>query len=261
MNFYDQANQRIVVVEAKATADFWDSHWQAGDFVGQVKAGKNNLLVKKASSRFLPKGARVLEGGCGLGQNVFGLEAWGYDAFGIDFAQKTIAKINQHFSGLKIKAGDVRSLDFPDDFFDGYWSLGVIEHFTDHSLILVEAKRVLKKNGYLFLTFPWLNPLRKWKAKRGDYANYEAQGEKNFYEFIFSEKNIIKELESLGFSLKMKKPFDAIKGLKDEISFGHSFWQKVYQSRNFAARCFRLFFSLLFARITGHAILLVFQKI
>lgn len=261
MNFYDQENQRIVVIGEKATADFWDSHWQTNDFIGQVKAGKNNLLVKKTTGRFLRKGSRILEGGCGLGQNVYGLNFWGYDAFGIDFAEKTIARIKQYFPDLKVMAGDVRSLDFPDNFFDGYWSLGVIEHFSDHRQILAEAKRVLKKGGYLFLTFPWLNPLRKWKAKKGDYKKYEGRKERDFYEFIFSEKNIVKELESSGFSLKMKKPFDAVKGLKDEISFGHNFWQKIYRSRDFVVRCFRLFLSLLFARLTGHAILLVFQKL
>ena len=42
-----------------------------------------------------------------------------------------LKKIKLHWPQLDVSYGDVRALEFEDDSFDGYWSLGVIEHFPD----------------------------------------------------------------------------------------------------------------------------------
>jgi len=50
---------------------------------------------------------------------------------------------------------DVRKLNFPDHYFDGYWSLGVIEHFyKGYDEIIHKIYRVLHPGGFLFLTVP-----------------------------------------------------------------------------------------------------------
>ena len=68
---------------------------------------------------------------------------------------------------------DVRNLNFDDGFFDGYWSLGVIEHFYEgYERIIKEVNRVIKRNGFVFLTFPSLSFLRKFKSKWGLYVDY-----------------------------------------------------------------------------------------
>ena len=64
------------------------------------------------------KEGKNLEGGCGLGGNVYCLHYYGYSAFGVDFAEKTVEKISKYFPELKIIKGDVRSLEFDDEFFD-----------------------------------------------------------------------------------------------------------------------------------------------
>ena len=47
---------------------------------------------------------------------------------------------------------------------DAYWSLGVIEHFFNgYKEIAEEANRILKNKGFIFLTFPSMNILRKQK--------------------------------------------------------------------------------------------------
>lgn len=156
----------------------------------------------------------------------------------------------------------MRKLDFADCFFDGYWSLGVIEHFFDgYDEILKEAKRVIKPNGYLFLTFPYMSLLRRLKAKSGLYKIFDyAYPINNFYEFIQSQTMVKKTVEEHGFRFVSKYPFDFIKGFKDEVSFLRPVLQKIYNSQNIAAKGIRFLSSVLFSWFSGHAILLIFQK-
>ncbi|MBU2540173.1 class I SAM-dependent methyltransferase [Patescibacteria group bacterium] len=261
MKFYDKDNKRLIVIEEKATNKFWDRHWEAKNFKKEIEKGKNSWFVKKNTNKFLKHGARVLEGGCGRGQIVYGLKHWGYDAYGVDFAEETVKKINENLPDLKVSFQDVRSLDFPDNFFDGYWSLGVIEHFTGgYEKIIEEAKRVIKTNGYLFLTFPHMFFLRRLKAKLGIYKKLDNDINNNFYCFILNEKEVAKNVEKHGFKLIFKKPFDATKGLKDEIFLLKPILQKVYDSHNLLAKGIKFLNSFFLSKIAGHSILLVLKK-
>lgn len=263
MKFYDSENKRIIVFEKSATPEFWNEHWQTDNFFKEVTSGKNNRLVKKFTNKFLPHGAKILEGGCGVGQNVFGLNFWGYNAYGVDFAKKTIKKIKENFPELKTSVQDVRKLDFEDNFFDGYWSLGIIEHFIEgYDEILKEAKRAIKPGGYLFLTFPYMSPLRKLKVKLGNYENFKSNLKTDkFYQFILDAEKVKTNVEKYGFKLVLKHPFDATKGLKDEVSLLRLLLQKIYDSRKTLAQGIRFLILILFSKITAHNILLVFRKL
>jgi len=263
MKFYDKANQRLILFKQKPNSRYWDKHWQTIDLIGKVKAGKTNRFIKNFTAKFLKPGTRILEGGCGIGQNVYGLESWGYEAYGVDFAKETIKRTKKEFPELKIFVQDVRKLNFPDNFFDGYWSLGVIEHFWEgYDEILKEAKRVIKPGGYLFLTFPYMSPLRKFKAKLGFYPIFKKEkvNVDKFYQFILNAEKVKKDVEKYSFKLCLQYPFDATKGLKDEVSFLNSILKRIYVSQNIFAKGVRFLISILFSKITSHMILLVFQK-
>jgi len=263
MKFYDKENQRLILFKHKADSHYWDYHWQSTDLIGKVKAVKNNRFVKKFTTKFLKPGTRILEGGCGIGQNVYGLKSWGYEAYGVDFAKETVERTKREFPELKISVQDVRKLNFPDNFFEGYWSLGVIEHFWEgYDEILKEAKRVIKPGGYLFLTFPYMSPLRKLKAKLGLYPVFKRDKVDlgNFYQFILDIDKVKKNVEKYGFKFCLRYPFDATKGMKDEILFLSPILKRGYNSQNIFAKGIRFSISILFSKITSHVILLVFQK-
>jgi SAM-dependent methyltransferase len=262
MKFYDKKNKRILVFEESATSYFWDRHWRTNNLIEDIKKGKNNKFLKKFTNKFLKPSAKILEGGCGIGQNVYGLNYWGYEAYGVDFAKETVEGVKKEFPELKLFVQDVRKLDFPDNFFDGYWSLGVIEHFFNgYDEIIKEAKRVLKPGGYLFLAFPYMSPLRKLKARIGCYKRFDKKFSKNnFYQFILPPDKVISKVKKVGFKLLLKHPYDAAKGLKDEIYLCRIVFQRIYQSENIFSKGIRFLTSFFFSRVAGHMILLVFQK-
>ena len=59
----------------------------------------------------------------------------------------------------KLSIGDVRSLHYPDDTFDGVIAVEVLEHIPDPEVGLLEAMRVLKPGGYLITALPVQLPL------------------------------------------------------------------------------------------------------
>lgn len=262
MLFHDRKNNRLVIFKEEANREYWDKHWKVDNLIEKVREGKKNNMLRKFTSKFLKRGSRVLEGGCGIGQNVYGLKHWGYKAYGVDFAKETVKKVKSEFPELNLSIQDVRNLGFPSNFFDGYWSLGVIEHFWDgYEEILKEAERVIKPRGYLFLSFPYMSPLRALKAKLGLYRILEEKvGKSNFYQFILDKDRVRKDVEEKRFKFLLEHPFDATKGVKDEILILRPILRRIYNSRRVTAKVIRFLISLIFSRVAGHCILQVFQK-
>ena len=72
--------------------------------------------------------------------------------------------MNKIDPNLNIKFSDVKHLFLEDNSVAGYWSLGVIEHFWDgYSEISNEMLRVIKPEGFLFITHPYISSLRRLK--------------------------------------------------------------------------------------------------
>jgi len=260
MKLYDAKNKQLLIFEARATSEYWDKHWELDNFADQVKRGSR--LVKRFTHKFLAPGARILEGGCGIGQNVYGLKNLGYDVYGVDSAPETVARVKKAFTELQISVQDVRKLDFPNGFFDGYWSLGVIEHFWNgYGSVINEAKRVLVPGGYFFVTFPYMSPLRKTKAAFHVYKELpDDKKSEGFYEFILDWQEVRRVVESNEFVLRKKYAFSATKGIKDEISFTKPILQRIFDSRTVAARGIQFVLSEVFSGAAGHSTLLIFQK-
>ena len=262
--YYDPTNDRLVFEGQPATKDFWDHQWQTKKFREIVLAGFSDRFVVPLTKKFLlpEQATRILEGGCGRGQRVYALAKSGYDAYGIDYAKKTVELINKHFPELKVTVGDVRKIPFPDQYFDGYWSIGVIEHFFDgYGDILSEMKRVIKKGGYLFLIFPYISPLRQLKIRLGRYPLLpQTFQEQHLYQFAFNDRQVAEKVASSGFKLRYRLPYEGFKGLKDEVALLRPMLQKIYDRPTGINRIITYALSKLFAPLASHTILLVFEK-
>jgi SAM-dependent methyltransferase len=213
--------RRLVYLDKKATPEFWDHRWHNEGKPGPVNPRDEVITV---TQKYLPIGSRVLEGGCGRANKVKAMATVGYRATGVDFAEASVEEARSNYPDLDIRRGDVRALEFPDDHFDGYWSIGVIEHFWEgYGPILAEAARVLRPGGILFLTAPWLSPYRTRKAANGGYPAVEFHSESDsFYQFALGRAEVAAQLAQHGFELlswqgmasevSMKEDMAALKG-------------------------------------------------
>ena len=259
--FYDSMNKRMLYIGKAANPQYWDQHWTGEGLKEQVTRGSG--FVIRITKKYVPRGARILEGGCGIGDKVYSLYKEGYDVFGVDYAEETVMRVKQLFPELKIQVADVRELPFENDFFDAYWSLGVIEHFYEgYDLIAKEMHRVLRRGGKLLLTCPVISPLRIYKAKRMLYQEFiESENMiRNFYQFALNSDKVIKDFESIGFKLLEIKPSDGIKGLKDEVMVVKPLLQKVYEGNSLLLKVIRKILDIVLVNWCHHMKLFVFEK-
>lgn len=265
IRYLDKRNRRLVYIGKKATSDFWDHHWDVKNFRESVVRGKNDILLLKTISTYLPdKKGKILEGGCGIGQKLYCMFIHGYKAIGVDYAKKTIKRVKEAFPEFDVRLGDVRNLPFSDNTFVGYWSVGVIEHFWEgYDIILKEMRRVLIPGGYLFLSFPYMSPLRRWKAKIGLYSEFNYKGKGDFFQFVLNEKAVMANFKKIGFKLMEKKPRSTIKGFIDEVSLFKPFLQRFYDYKGKSkwVRGFRFMLGKMLSYLgTGHSLFLVFKN-
>ena len=263
--YYDPKNNRLIYLVQKADSTFWDQRWKTKDIRAEITGKKYDFLVLPATGKYLAPGSKILEGGCGHGTFVYSLNKAGYDCIGVDFARETIKRIKKALPVLNVRYGDLRNLNFPDNHFDGYWSIGVIEHFwKGYGQILKEMKRVVKPNGYLFLTFPYMSPLRNLKSKMGAYppANFNHEPA-DFYQFALDSKNVIKSVENHGFKLIGKKPFDGFRGLQSELKFLNFLLKPIdiLSNNHILGQALRFLIARTVQPFAAHSILLVFRKI
>lgn len=106
--------------------------------------------------RFLPRGARVLEVGCGGGQFARSqLEKRGDLRWtGLDVSDAQIARAmrrNANHANADFVVGDALDLPFEGECFDALVSIASIKHWSDQAKGLAECARVLRSGGQLLL--------------------------------------------------------------------------------------------------------------
>ncbi len=259
--YYDECNRRIVHIDNSATKQFWDSRWNTDDFYKSITSMPNSW-VTLTTKKYLENGD-ILEGGCGLAQHVFSLQKHGYQSVGVDFAENTILNIRKAVPDLKVEIADVRKLPFDNNSFDGYWSLGVIEHFWNgYDDIANEMARVIRPGGFLFLTFPHVSTLRKIKIRFKKYKKWKDTScePDNFYQFALDSDDVKENMEKIGFELVHQHGLDAVKGIKDDIRL-FSFLQKIYDSNSFLSKVIKKLINEIASNYCGHSWFMDLRKI
>ena len=215
--YHDAPGGRLVYVREAPTAAFWDARWLAlAERDHAAAAPRRGTLVTRTTSRHLPPGARILEGGCGTAVNSRHLRAAGYRVVALDFAPGTIAWLGRRAPELNPVRGDVRALPFADASFDGCWSLGVIEHFPGgYATVRDEMRRVLRPGGYLFLTFPALNPVRRAWIRAGKFPPWDPAHQDRFYQYALDPRRVAADFAAAGFTLVARRPHLGLAGAED----------------------------------------------
>ena len=266
---YDRINDRLICYRRNANDSFWDEHWSKSSISNVYKSiSKYNLVLLITKKYLNPQDGPILEGGCGIGQFVYSLSKANYKCVGIDFAKNTVKRAKKLNLKLDLRVMDIRKLDFPDNFFAGYWSMGVIEHFFDgYDDILNEMYRVLMPGGFIFITVPVISRLRKLKILLGQYIEISDNKHKllnfsDFYQFILNRKKIINDFRNVGLNLVEIRNKGGIKGLKDEILILKVLFTHILELRNqnVFTKAMVKFLDIILSPITGHMALFVFKK-
>jgi ubiquinone/menaquinone biosynthesis C-methylase UbiE len=114
------------------------------------------MLHSYLTDAALPRGARVLEVGCGTGAVTRGLAAWPGvgETIGVDPSPVLLARARELVRGLpniRFQEGDGRSLAFAGDAFDAVVFHTTLCHVPEPDVMLREALRILRPGGCLAL--------------------------------------------------------------------------------------------------------------
>lgn len=251
-------DSRLVYYRSKADQMYWNQHWSdviTPNYYDQAKKGSLGYFENTFITH-LPKHGRILEAGCGLGRLVLALRARGYDCEGVEWGRETVEKVRVILPELPIRVGDVTDLDVPDEYYQGYISLGVVEHRQQGpDPFLKEARRVLANDGVMLISVPYYNRLRHIKAGLG-YYNELIDGH-DFYQYAFTVREMKEILQNSGFRIDNWVGYDPFLGLTVEIPFIKSLFQAPY----FGLRLKRLWNKMEWTQqVTGHMILFICRK-
>lgn len=217
---YDESEgqEEIAAIEAQ-----WTRIWEKG---GGPK-GRIDRVPRREEFKIiwpyiqkLPKGSRLLDGGCGLGDWVVWFSRAGYPTLGLDVSRATIGKLQQMFPENEFRVADIRETGLPDASIDAYFSWGTFEHFEEgFGRVVREAYRVLKPGGRLFVSMPTVN-LRHAigdTMKRARHIPPKAQRTR-FYQWRMTRRELADTLALHGFSVDDVKIFSKRNGLQRWIS-------------------------------------------
>lgn len=111
-------------------------------------------LISKMSRIAKSKHGKVLEIGCGSGENsnIFDDDNAGMKYYGVDISSNSIRNGDNNDKVLIM--ADAKNIPFRDSTFDIVLFLDVLEHLENEKFAIRDAYRVLKNDGYLFVLAP-----------------------------------------------------------------------------------------------------------
>ena len=133
-------------------------------------------LIKKTNSK------KILDVGCGTGKLVKYLQNHKIDAYGVDNSKIALKAARQKNKVKNLSLASATKLPFKNAAFDFLCAISTIEHLNknDSREFLKEARRVLKKNGHLFMVTPnYASPMRYLAG--ANWFAYKDPTHINFY--------------------------------------------------------------------------------
>ena len=97
-------------------------------------------------------GGKALDVGCGVGQVVARLTEAGFEAYGVDVSEPSIARAKKFCPRCEVYDGT--RLPFADNFFDSAGALNVLEHVDQPEGFIQEVIRVVAPGGKVVISSP-----------------------------------------------------------------------------------------------------------
>lgn len=175
---------------------YYEQYWEAPEAYNDPTGPQRQALFSKHVP--LPKGARILDVGCGRGEFCAYFKELGYEAEGIDLSKTGIEYARKQHPGITFHAG-LTDMLLPQRAasFDAVFSSEVIEHLFDVGDYLKSIHELLKPGGAYVLTTPYHGLIKNIAIDLFGYANhYDPLGQ---HIRFFDRKGLETCLRKFGF--------------------------------------------------------------
>ena len=101
----------------------------------------------------LPKNAKILDVGCGVGVDSGFVKSQGFEVIGLDLSKEMLNLARQKFPQIDFREQDIRKLGFPPESFDGIIASCSLIHIPkkDVPSLIESFRQILKKNGAIYI--------------------------------------------------------------------------------------------------------------
>jgi ubiquinone/menaquinone biosynthesis C-methylase UbiE len=158
--------------------------------------GRRAIIEAELRRLGLPRGARVLDAGCGSGRTLMQLAPHG-SVSGIELNEDAAA-IARARGDFDVRIGRLEELPWDDETFDLITCLDVIEHTSDDVRALTELRRVSKPGGWVLVTVPAYQSL--WSQH--DIANHHFRR--------YSRRTLAAAAAAAGFEVERMTSFNSL---------------------------------------------------
>lgn len=140
--------------------EVWDQYWGKVRLISFLaNLYRRNFLsrpMSKMIEKYFPPTGLFLEAGCGSATDTFHYEKKARKFIAMDISPAALLLAIQQKNIDEVQLGDICSMTFPENHFDGIWNLGVMEHFVypDMAKAFAEMRRVLKPGAHVILLWP-----------------------------------------------------------------------------------------------------------
>lgn len=120
----------------------------------ELRRGRaSDLRLLRDLERLLPRGATVLDAGCGAGIPVTRRLSRSFDVLGVDFSSAQIARARENVPRARFQCADLTTLDLHSASFDAICCVYALIHVPRdlHARTLRNFARMLKSSGLLFV--------------------------------------------------------------------------------------------------------------
>lgn len=166
----------------------------------------------------VPRGATVLDLGCGAGEFSAALTKAGAQVIAVDVAAEALRRARERVPGLDARlwrSGE--PLPVEDNAVDVVWAGEVIEHVADVAPWLSEVRRVLRPRGVLLLSTPHHGPLTMLRLALSPRSFQRHFDPRSDHLRFFSPVTLGRLLDDLGFDVAQVAPAGGRLGIRSTI--------------------------------------------
>ena len=194
----------MAVTGLKDTIDWYNENSEQYAQAGADYFDMNHI---ETFSKSLPKGATVLDAGCGAGRDANKLKEQGLTVTGLDLSVGLLNVAQKRNPDITFIEGNLLNLPFVDNEFDGVWSntsLLHLETVEDVRVALNEMARVLKNGGKLHVVVKSQTTDQKTAV-----VTDKLSGHDRFFQY-FTVEELCNLLEEAGFDVTNIKEYSEI---------------------------------------------------
>lgn len=184
--------------------DTVDNYFANHDSTGKIEMGR---IQADHSERILGRKGKILEVGCGRGENLLGVVERGWEGFGVEMTEEFAFVAKSKGIQVEVSSAEESKLLSKENTYDVVILAAILEHLYEPQRILKKIHSALKSDGLVFIDVPNEAALSLaignlyMKLKGKDWAINLSPTFPPFHVVGFTPKSLKHILEKTGFEI------------------------------------------------------------